>query len=85
MGILVIHNQTLLLLPFGTSAWKSLALSHLSSFDSAGLLWSCMVAGCWGSQWFWLGVLEEEVQGESGSDPAAALIIEDPIEMRSSC
>lgn len=44
------------------------------------------MAGCWGSRWFWLGVLEEEeVQGESGSDPAAALIIEDPIEMRSSC
>lgn len=33
----------------------------------------------------WLGILEEEVRGDLGSDPAAALIIEDLIEMRSSC
>lgn len=40
---------------------------------------------CSGAPCCWSGLLEEEVQGELGSDPAAALIIEDPIEMRSSC
>lgn len=67
------HNPPLLLPPFGSSARKPGALSHqVGICRFSELLRSSLVFG-------------DLSAGRSRADPAAALIIEDPIESRSSC